>query len=390
MVSFFVLVGSVNGSGPPRVCGCPTCGQCSGGGGVHVSLQIFIFGGHGTVTINGTVVHNGTTVTNLIQTYDYTISASPSSGYDFRQWYSPVDNVINENSSSTVIDMWYSSLTSLTMVMNQSNAGSVAGNYWAGYYEGYTDIYYVSGTFSIPTVTWNYSATSTSEDGQLLSEWVGIGGVDGTGDIWQAGVSEWLPSPGTEVTYYWIEDYYANSNEQSTICFDKAGGTPPPGCNQASLTNVPDVPAANTTFSVAVDYWANPTGNNCLGHPCGNVTYSDTASGIRPTSPQWLYNTGYGEDFTASPDNSTADWIAEVPGAPAPNPGTPLYNGPTVLYGSVFGNETVKTYKTTNTIALLEGPVIKDNDGLSNNDYYWNYPLSVIAYGKLGDGGFVV
>ena len=174
-----------------------------------------VFQGEGQVEVNGSSSYsNGQTAILCI---DVSYSISPvnlgcqgSTGfcYTFNQWVTTGGKVSNDLSSSTSFtpSSWGGDLV---LVLN------LTGGPWTGYVQGASGITAVAGTFTMP----NTISADGSANFETTALWVGIGGFDGNGSLWQAGIEFDCGGCGTggQMVYAspWWEDY---SNSSAGNC----------------------------------------------------------------------------------------------------------------------------------------------------------------------------
>ena len=168
----------------------------------------------------------------------------------------------------------------------------------AGTSGGGSHITSADGTFTVPSGP--YSTVGPCSDEDELPMWVGIGGINGNGSLWQAGVTAYiLGSSGctSSVEYTaWYEAYpWASVPVPVTVC-----------------TNEP----------FTVDLTINGTGAWATFGSCGSYT-------------------AHVKDFV--PDETTADWVVEEV------KGSPIMNFPTIDFG-------VGTYYDGGRGTTLSGP----------------------------------
>jgi len=327
----------------------------------------------------------------------YSIQALVGEGQSFAQWYADGGTVSSATAPRSSYTPPSSGWAALTAVISATSAGptgcpssnspsDITCSLWAGYesiqnWNGGTTG--VSGTLTVPEVSWNSAYSSLIYQG--LSEWVGIGGLTGsTPHIWQAGVSEVFVSRSDEINFLWYEAAPApaicifSSQTQMMTILDGLSGTAPDGsgaytinfCDgQVGTSYVAGGPVvAGDQISISLTY-APDLGATCFpqnanGEPyTASADFSGSAIGNLP-NPISAPEPGLGEcEFEFVPDSGSAEWVAETPQV-QPNIGQPNYiNPPTIDVAASFTGETVSLATAPNLYEHLAGPTILQPGG---------------------------
>lgn len=285
------------------------------------TLTIYIWASDGTIWLDGAARANGATVT-VYSPDNFSISASVSyPGTYFMSWSTSLGTLQSSTSPSTVIDFFGTQTSGgLSLIVN------VSTRHWGGYtYSGH-HLTEVSGDIVLPTeVSWTPqnqttglfdACTGVYFGSELLAAWVGLGGVNNSEGLWQAGVTIGVNQSGGPTLTMWVMD--TNGLGGGCPVYSKWGGWMTNQTNGASKSIGVSAwePRLGDDLSVFVQF-----GNVAGTGPVGNVTICDRSQDNKcwpETSPNEAY------PLWTDPDETTADWIAENPW-PAYN-SSPCYN----------------------------------------------------------------
>ncbi len=235
-----------------------------------------IFGGaNATITLS----NGGGNLATLANGQSYTlqplqtvsIQANVPSGYSFADWLTDDGTIGSQTSSFTDFQAGTSlaGLGNLSLLVSPT-AGTDTTPGWSGLVASGTGITSVSATFTVPSVS--YVSCSGCSAEETLPIWVGIGGVNGNGNLVEAGViAHAIPNGASYYTVF--------AQDGSSVHFD-----------------LDDI-AAGSTVVVTVSYSASSGVSSWTvacsgGGNCGtNLPYSGNA--------------------TYTPDTTTADWVVQ-------------------------------------------------------------------------------
>jgi len=282
------------------------------------SLTLEIFNGTATITINGAAHGNGAVVP-VYSPENIPISANANAG-TFLYWYTTLGGLTSRFGYQTSISFFGAATAgTLVLVLNSTT------NDWAGFSESAPSVKSVNATIRLPSsISWtNGNSTSggpatCGPDGgavpigsEVWAAWVGMGGVSGSQDIWQAGVTIWLNQSGSPSIYMFIQDVNFSDPQASCPIYSGWPGTMSDG---VVLRNVP----------VGASSWGEPSLGDVLTvyvqigektdltgtYAIGNVSIHDLSKFGSAYWPAILPNqTKY--PLGAIPDKTTADWIVE-------------------------------------------------------------------------------
>ncbi len=288
----------------PNGCGPPPCNPS------YPTITFYIYNGSGQIDLGGTTYGNGQSTT--VDSCDsYTLEAvNNASSQQFWYWYTTSGSVANQ---FTTLTTYYAGTANGALMLVPQNV--IPSGYvfnWAAYKESGSGFTQAAGYFYIPSsISWVSTGEYVSSPPcglppdyyDLVTYWVGIGGVKGTQNLWQAGVFLLV----SQSTYYTIEFYENYSPTQSN---------PSPTYNcYAVLRNT-----AGNEFQVLVN-----TGG---GSPWGGIEDMTQGAGT-----SWSFSI----IGTFVPDTSTVEWVVEDPGAAWVLPNT----NPVTFWGcssSLYGN----------------------------------------------------
>jgi hypothetical protein len=310
-------------AGPGIVCGCVCAHTCGGGGCPFVYYTIYIYnqlyaGESAAVVINGTYYVNGALV-GFCSTIRYTISAAistPFSDLAFRYWYVTEGSVASQSSPTTTFTPGTIDEESAAIVLVLGPASDNIEN-WGGYVGGGSHISEAWGEFDIPTGT--YYQVPNCDYTDTMAIWVGIGGVNGNTNLWQAGVQIQITPESNCHSALTMEEWY----EAAPNPVQFVGGSPCDGSGYPFLVQV----GINSTGA-----WAN------YGS-CGMVQIS-------------------GVQF--KPDQTTAEWVVEASGV--------LPNFPSIGFFDCGYTDGKTTYTTF--AAPIEAQVLTDEALYNTFPYY--------------------
>lgn len=290
----FVSFSAGNASAKPTVpCICPTCnpfGQhCSYGCPfdyytIHIYYQVT--GGYAQLKVNGTDYQNGAVVP-FCSTIKYTISADVSSAYStfaFSYWHIVDGSVSSPSSPTTTFTPAPSNQEDEAIVMVLGPAANTPTN-WGGYVASAGKITEAWGSFDIPTGPYSQEPSWECGIENTMGIWIGIGGLDGSGYLLQAGVQIQIAANSQCLGDLTMTEWY----EAWPNPVQYVGGTPCDGPN----------------YPFGVDLGVNSQGAWIDYGSCGVVKVS-------------------GLQFT--PDQTTADWVVEAPVGYGPYPSFPNFN----------------------------------------------------------------
>ncbi len=205
----------------------------------------------------------------------------------FQYWIIVGGSVSSDTSSDT-------ELTVASSPPNDPAVSAVLGlpstsySNWGGYVTGGDQIDKVSGTFEIPTGPYVQEPNGpgvTCEGTDSIAIWVGIGGVNGNMNLWQAGV-----------TINMTSNAECDGSASMTMWYEEAPAYP---------------------------VWINGVVCDGSGYPF-SITVGVESSGVYANLGSCdVVTEGPFADFT--PDQTTAEWVVEESGG-FPYPGMPAFN----------------------------------------------------------------
>lgn len=247
-----------------------------------MTVAIAVYQSVASVKVNGTYYLNGN-ATVLQSGIAVPVSANVvGGGYSFGYWESYVGNFSNFKSPSTTFTPFsVTTVGTLAMILNDTG---LSGEFWSGYIANRAVPYVscVGGTYyNVPPTTYVGGGYPTTD---VNSIWVGIGGVEGTDYLWQAGIL---------VTY--TGAIGGGGNQLYWQPFTEAATGAP---NQGPTWTGP----SSTSFpsELIISVCTAPRGQDTAEI---EAYYASTHIGI------WWNETTSG--FT--PDTNTAEWIVEDP-----------------------------------------------------------------------------
>jgi len=202
-VSVLYVTGTASAD-PGSICVCPNCPQLHCGGTTHAIIQVRIFNGSFEVDLNNSIlVGNQTLVVQAGVALPLKVYSGSCAG--FTEWVANVGTIGSNTSCSTTFTANSNGDGVLEAIGNGTYLQAI------GFYAGYIDAPTAStmafnftcvyGNASIPT---SFSWPSGDNTGSnFLYVWVGIGGIDGNGSMWHAGIElaqtsgnsvEWRPT----------------------------------------------------------------------------------------------------------------------------------------------------------------------------------------------------
>lgn len=285
-------VGTVRAN-PNVQCICPTCnpfGQHCSSGCPMDSYTIYVYTGIvGTaqVAINGTDYSNGALVL-FCSTIHYTIGAVISSPYQtfaFSYWkVFGAGSVASASSSTTTFTPASTNQVGLALDM-VLGPGANSINTWGGYVASGSNITEAWGTFDIPTGPYYQEPNLDCGIENTIGIWVGIGGLDNSQYLWQAGVQIQIAANSQCLGALSMQEWY--ETDPGSIHY--VGGTPCDG----------------SEYPFGVDIGVDAQGAWVDYGSCGVTQIS-------------------GVQFT--PDKTTAEWVVEVPLTLGPSPNFPNFS----------------------------------------------------------------
>lgn len=315
--------------------GCVQCHDCGGGGGgggcspVGVTVSAMAYNGSAYAIVNGTAVYNNETKTVNICLNGalkcVVNGTDPTNPYVFVDWYSSLLLLANKSSCSTTFTSLQTGSETLTLLLKRSS-----GN-WAGYDANLTGpLTEVEGVFTVPSTQFD-SSPHPGQFGQLISEWVGIGGQQlwwptGATYLWQAGVSEQYLPDGTLFTYLWYEAYPADPVYSIGPGWHGSGLPPyvPPDGNAGTWDSTFEPNAGDSIWVLISIYW-NPFYMAYLG----NVSFIDVTTGVQDNSN---VNLQFLPNFV--PSLNSPEWIVES--ETSSEWPTPIVTSPSYFSGEAY------------------------------------------------------
>lgn len=245
----------------------------------------------------------------------------------FSQWIAVGGSIGSDTSEST---------TFTPTVLQPSLSIVGTDPIWGGYIQSGASITKVSASIIVPNVGWDSTAGASGTE--VVAFWVGVGGVSGTGYLWQAGV----------VIELWALDDVVYLS--SYCAFYEYAVSP------SSPMNTPSCGYVSSGTSVTMTVTFNPTAGDCY------YAVNDTTDG------GWQS----GSINSCYPDGTTADIVAESPvnnGGPArfwlPDFGKPTFSNVFIQDGSTAWYVLEGALDTTTETVSTQG----------GNDYLGPYGL---------------
>ncbi len=277
--------------------------------GHTLTMEFVVYNDSGTITVgDGPAIPSGSELTlyspsSLTVSFDQS-AASQVLGQSLQSWYTNAGTVSYPMEYTATLNVFSGDSSGTTSVaMSQPLTG------WGGYAESGNDFTSATGTFVLPTtVTYNAGGQNgASSPTDVVGFWVGIGGVNGQADLWQAGVAITATSSSTSI-YGFIEDADPEAESplppqysyQATDTFYYNSSAP--FCDRASDVSTLDLHLGDTV-EVSVSYW-NYGGASGYG-TVGNFSITDQTNG-----GVWY---GIQMCLDYAPDQTTADFIEEAP-----------------------------------------------------------------------------
>lgn len=275
------------------------------------SLTVYVYNGTGGVTLNGKTWGNGATVSIYSpDTFPIVAAIRPGADAGFYYWYASIGDVGALHSSSTIMTL-DGTQTSGELLLTTVSAAN-----WGGFAESGLSLAAVSGMVSLPESVSYVPGNQTGGvyDGCIGSGiylgaeqagiWVGIGGANGSENLWQAGVAIGINSTGSPWISMFIEDY--------PYCpvYSDWGGVIENGTSGLGKTVLSS--AWEPTLGDQLEIYIS------VGHvspygPVGNFTIHDLTRGSAYYWPALQPNEAYPLQYV--PDETTAEWIDEVASA---------------------------------------------------------------------------
>ena len=264
---------------------CPGGGGGGGGGNPQpVTVDFAVYGGEGSITIQGQNVPNNGYLT-LDYEYSYSIACNVGSGYVFHGWSSSADSFTNPSACDTTFTVSSAESAWVSEILGMSSAN------WAGYaFDSTYNLNGVSGVITVPTTQYDTISGASSPD-ELAFEWAGYGGggVPGT-NIWQAGVAEFWTGPS--FLYYFA--FY--QNYPGPIYCTYSGSSPPSfysqvGCRPIATTWTP---RAGDDISVSLTAWESGNLGNfsvcdqSQSNACFGLSYQILQYPVHEQSVEWI------------------------------------------------------------------------------------------------------
>jgi hypothetical protein len=282
---------------------CGSCESCnngsSGGGGVHLLVNFHEFQGAYVILFNGTRYHdNQSAIVLLNHTYSISLT-SRNTSFAFAYWMTDAGTIANASAQSTTIKVTTGG--DLEAVVKDSNNAPCKN--WGGVIEQGYGITNAFGSMVVPGVTYVGSAPFVTD---VDAFWVGIGGDNGTGYLFQAGL---------QITYYW------GTSLPSLSAFWEAYPANNPQYLPSLAISSGDILNISVAISGSTDFYSVSDFN---GH-----------------STRWANGSYSG--FT--PDERTAEWVGEDP----TSQGTFCYftipaTSPVQFYSETYTNHGVIEY----------------------------------------------
>lgn len=183
--------------------------------GVYATITFYIYNDLGEIAFNGVTYSNGQSV-KVTGDESYLVSASAINiEYRFQQWDTNIGTFSSSESSPTTFNAGQGS-GSIVLVLHEKWQ-SDTGNNRAGYIS--TGDSYVEGTIHVPHITSvNYvpGTYNGSVDGEVISAWVGMGGVT-AGYFLQAGIIVNVTANGIYKWYFIYQFWDITSNSETLV-----------------------------------------------------------------------------------------------------------------------------------------------------------------------------
>lgn len=290
----------------------PACIPCPGGtycfpqcyhGQFVITIHVFVFNNTtcctnaARVNLNGSTYGNDQGAFNLLSGHRVSLSAvsiqcvPQGPCFTFREWASDSGTIGNSRSSSTTFTPSGQGHLSLILTQGDPSRGSPAN--WGGYVWAGRNITAVAGEFNLSSATYVSGITNGCTGAEDFAIWVGIGGYEGTGALWQAGVVEMRNSstaPLVIVPFY--EEVYSATDAPPVYAWGHK------------------IPATSTDIYEA-EVWLNYDGLHG-GYTSGSYLIADLTSQTTLWAGSYYFNSTRGQ--LTSPDRTTAEWIVEALG----------------------------------------------------------------------------